>query len=80
MSYEQMLAALGWITFWNVVVLAVSALLVIPLKNRFSRIHARMFGLEPDVVRREYFRFLASYEIIVLAFFVVPYLVLRFSA
>jgi len=46
-------------------------------RNWMSDFHAKLFGLHGDSVRSDYFRFLANYKLIILAFNIVPYIALR---
>lgn len=79
MPSEQFLTFLGWAAFWNVVLLVVATILIVLFREPFARIHGRMFGVDAEFAKREYFRFIAGYEILTLVFFVIPYLVLKFG-
>jgi hypothetical protein len=79
MDQQQLVSFLGWATLWNFVFLGFCAVLIVPFRETFSGWHARMFGIEASQVRVIYFQFLAFYEVLVLVFFAVPYLVLRFG-
>jgi hypothetical protein len=42
-----------------------------------SRVHARLFGLNPTELSPIYFQYLANYKIAVLIFNLVPYIALK---
>jgi hypothetical protein len=71
---------LGWCSLINVGLLTFSAVVVVWLRGPISRIHAKMFALEPDGLPRVYFEYLALYKIAIIIFNIVPYVALRIIA
>ena len=63
-----------------VVLLVVSSITVIAARQSISRIHGRMFGLEPADLSRAYFQYLAQYKIAIIVFSLTPYIALKLMA
>jgi len=80
MSVETLQQFLGWCTAINVALLVVVALMVGPMRGAIQGIHARMFGLSEDDLKRAYFQYVAQYKIAVITFNLVPYLALVMMA
>jgi hypothetical protein len=76
---EQVMTFLGWATLVHVVLLCLMSIVMIILRDWAASIHARMFRIPEESIKIEYFRYLAQYKILVIVFFLVPYLVLRFG-
>ena len=79
MALELFTQFMAWATAINVGLFVITALSVMMVGGPISQIHARMFGLEAPDVRRTYFGYLSVYKILVVVFFLVPYLALRFG-
>jgi hypothetical protein len=62
----------------HIVLLTVMAACLILFRRWVISIHGWMFKVEEEDLKRTYFQFLAYYEIMVIAFFAVPWVVLRF--
>ena len=77
MTTETLRTLLAWSSAINLGVLVLSTVALVFLAKPVSRVHAKLFGLEEDAVRLEYFRYLANYKIAVLVFNIAPYLALR---
>ncbi|MDV6028639.1 MAG: hypothetical protein F9B45_00710 [Phycisphaera sp. RhM] len=78
-SWEIVLAALGWCTLINLGVLTFSTVIVVGCGRTVGRLHQKWFQMESHEIRREYFRYLANYKLLVLVFNLVPYLALRLA-
>ena len=70
---------LGWASLIHIGLLSFTALILLVAGPRVASLHAAMFGVEADELPLIYFRVLAHYKILILTFFVVPYLVLRLA-
>ena len=70
----------GWTTAINFVLLGVSSIMVIAMRGSISRIHGRMFGLEPVDLSRAYFQYIAQYKIAIIVFSLTPYVALKLMA
>ena len=77
MTLEQFTQFIAWATAINVGLFIVTALAVMVIGRSISQIHGRMFGLDDADIRRTYFGYLSIYKILVIVFFLVPYLALR---
>ena len=76
-SLETVTAFFGWTTVINFVLLAISTIALIAMRGFISRVHAKMFGLNPEDVSRDYVRYLAQYKIAIIVFSLVPYIALK---
>lgn len=79
MTYETMTAFFGWMTVANFGLLAVAGLAMLGMRDWATGLHARMFDLDPAVVRTEWYRFLAQWKILAIVFALAPYLALRLA-
>ena len=77
MSIASLAEFFGWCTLLNAVVLMVSTLFVLVARGWAARVHARMSGVSEAELPMAYFRYLAGYKIVFLAFNLVPYLALK---
>lgn len=80
MSVAQLTEFLGWCTLINVVLLTLTAISVIALKGKISKIHAAMFNVDAATLPAAYFAYLATFKIAVLMLNVVPYIALKLMA
>ena len=60
----------------NVGIMFLSFVLLTLFKDFASNLHAKVFALEPNEIRKFYFSFLANYKLFVIIFNLVPYLAL----
>ncbi|MGA1456365.1 MAG: hypothetical protein EBZ14_08455 [Gammaproteobacteria bacterium] len=80
MTLESLTIFLGWTALINIAVLLFSTVMVLAIRERISKIHAKLFGLDQADVGRAYFQYLAQYKIAILVFNIAPYLALRIMA
>jgi len=80
MTLELLTIFLGWTALINIAVLLFSTVMVLAIRKRISKIHAKLFGLDQADVGRAYFQYLAQYKIAILVFNIAPYLALRIMA
>lgn len=78
MTVEQLTAFFGWLTVINLVIYLFTVFTLLAFKDKFSAMHAKLFGMSADEVRQAYFSYIARYKTIIIAFNLAPYLVLRF--
>ena len=77
MTQDSMTTFFGWMTVLNFGLLAVAALALAAMRDRASGLHAGLFGLAPDAVSAEYFRWLATYKLLALVFCLTPWIALK---
>ena len=80
MTTESLTIFLGWTTVINILVLIFSTLILLIAREKISKIHTRLFGLDQASVGRIYFQYLAQYKIAIIVFNIAPYLALRVLA
>ena len=76
-SLDVVTTFFGWTTVINFVLLAVSTIAVIAMRGSISRLHGKMFGLEPVDLSRAYFQYIAQYKIAIIVFSLTPYVALK---
>jgi len=74
---EDFVTFLGWATLVHFMLLAVIAVALIGFRRWIVGVHQRMFPMSEEALNLAYFQYLAGYKILVIVFFMVPYLVLR---
>ncbi len=79
MSYEGLVSFFGYASALNISFLFLSFLCVRIFNRPIVAIHQWFFPLTKEELERQYFQFLALYEIITVALFVVPYIALRMA-
>ena len=70
----------GWTTVINFVFLFVTTISVVALRGFISRVHGKMFGLDPVDLSRDYFHYIAQYKIAIIVFSLTPYIALKFMS
>ena len=64
MTIELLTIFLGWTTVINILVLIFSALVLLTAREKISKLHARLFGVDQANISQLYFQYLAQYKII----------------
>lgn len=77
MTHDSLTAFFGWMTVLNFGLLTIAGLSLMAMRGWASDLHSRMFGLSPETVSAEYFRWLATYKVLVLVFCLTPWLALK---
>jgi len=79
-SLQTVTTFFGWTTVINFVFLAVTTIAVVAMRGFITTLHARMFGLDPEDVSRDYFHYIAQYKIAIIVFSLTPYVALKFMS
>jgi len=79
-TIDALTTFLGWCSVINIVLLMITSLLLISLKEPISNIHSKMFALDKNLVLQAYFHYLANYKIATLVLNVIPYFALKIMA
>ncbi len=79
MSREILISAFGWMAVLNIAIFALSALLLLTMKDLVSDLHGRMFGLEKATIRQTVYSWLGTYKIMIIVFSLVPYVALKLT-
>ena len=77
-TLSQITELLGWASIINIAFLLVVFFALTVMKNTITSIHSKMFGLSKSELRLIYFKYLATYKILTVVFFIAPYLALKF--
>ncbi len=67
----------GWCTIINILVLALTTLMLVANRGFVVKTHKKMFGLSEVDLTKAYFNYLALFKIAVIVFNLVPYLALK---
>ncbi|MCB1532010.1 MAG: hypothetical protein KDJ35_03980 [Alphaproteobacteria bacterium] len=68
---------LGWATLINLGIFILAVLVLTNKRDDLAKFHAKIFGLKKEELLKGYFTHLSRYQILILVFNLVPYLVLR---
>ncbi|MDY0190606.1 MAG: hypothetical protein RBR22_07705 [Desulfuromonas sp.] len=71
---------LGWASVINISILLLSTICLLTMRTTIPRIHAKLFSLEEQDLRRAYFQYLTQYKIITIVLNIVPYIALKIMA
>ena len=77
MNIETLRDFFNWCVAINVGIFIVSTVNMVLIGGWASKIHAKMFDVDPTWVRQAYFIFLAHYKIVVIVFVVAPWIALH---
>lgn len=77
MNFDTLATLFGWMAVINIAILALATAAMIAMPDAIARIHARLFGLDPDQVRLTIYTWIGHYKMAVLVLTVAPYLALR---
>ncbi len=77
MTIAEFTEFLGWATVINLSFLIVTSLAVAFLRNTILPIHKKLFGLNEEDILRAYFQYMGQFKIVVVVFFLAPYVALK---
>ena len=77
LSLDQSVTFFGWCTVVNSVILTLFTIVLMLGSGWIARLHSRLFALAEDEVKLDYFRFLANYKLLILAFNITPFIALK---
>jgi len=77
MTIADLTEFLGWATVINLGFLMVTFFVVVYLRNTILQIHKKLFGLMEEDILRAYFQYMAQFKIVVVVFFLAPYVALK---
>ncbi|MCL1887036.1 MAG: hypothetical protein FWG01_03770 [Betaproteobacteria bacterium] len=79
MTQEQLQSFFGWGAICNIVLLSVIFFIYLATRELIYRLHGRWFdGMKKETLNTLIYGAMAYYKITIYAFFIVPYIVLRF--
>lgn len=76
MNLEQLTELFRWMSIINVVLLMVSVILIILLKDFVYKIHAKLFGVNESNLSVVIYSYLGIYKLLIIVFNIVPYFTL----
>lgn len=78
MTIAEFTEFLGWATVINLSFFILTVLGVTFLQNTIVQIHKKLFGISEEDLLRAYFQYMAQFKIVVVVFFLAPYVALKF--
>ena len=78
MSMELLRSFLGWAAVCNIAFLSLMFFLFLAARETIHRLHGRWFGLPKETINAILYGAMAGYKLAIFAFFVMPYIALRF--
>ena len=78
MTTDQLCAFLGWAAVLNFVFLSLMFFIFLALRETIHCLHGRWFGLPKETISAILYGAMAGYKLAIFAFFVMPYIALRF--
>lgn len=76
MTLQQLTEFFKWMTIINIVLFALSAVLIMILRGFICKMHGKMFGINEDKISVILYSYLGVYKIFVITFNIVPYIAL----
>lgn len=77
LTLELLRSFFGWCAVLNMLLLMFSTGWLVVLRNPIAGIHSKLFKIDPAELDLLYFRYLATFKVLIIVFNLVPYLVLR---
>ena len=74
MNLDQLTEFFKWMTIINIVLLVLSSVLIMILKNVMCKMHGKLFGIKEDGVALVAYGYLGMYRVLVIVFNIVPYI------
>ena len=78
MTVEQLSSFLGWGAVCNIVFLSAMFFMFLAARNLIYRLHGHWFGLPKETINAILYGAFCWYKLATFAFFVIPYIALRF--
>ena len=78
MTVEQLCSFLGWGAVCNIVFLSVMFFVFLASRDLIYRLHGHWFGLSKETINAIVYGGMCYYKLATFAFFVMPYIALRF--
>ncbi len=77
MTTIEMIEFFGWCSVINISLLIFSAIIVVVMRTYIAQLHSKLFNLNINDIKHDYFKYLAQYKIIIIVFNIVPYFALK---
>jgi len=74
MDLEQLTELFKWMTIISCGLLALSAVLVMLLKDALCKMHAKLFGMKEQDVLIASYTYLGNFKVLIIIFNIVPYI------
>ena len=74
MNLDQLTEFFKWMTIINIVLLVLSSVTTMILKNVMCKKHGKLFGIKEESVALVAYGYLGMYKVLVLVFNIVPYI------
>ena len=78
MTVEELRSFLGWAAVCNIAFLCAVFFLYLACRDAIYRMYYNMFGVQEETINAVLFGAMVFYELSIFAFFIMPYIALRF--
>ena len=78
MTVEELRSFLGWGAVCNTVFLIVLVILYLSYRDAINRLYGQAFSIQNETIHAILFGAMVFYELAIFAFFIMPYIALRF--
>ena len=76
-TIELLTDLFGWLSVINISFLLITTVSLIIFQANITKIHAKLFALKDDELRKVYIQYLAQYKILIFVFNLAPYIALK---
>lgn len=77
MNIENLISFLGWSTVINMIILALSAIMITVLKQPILKIHTKLTHVSEEKLQEFYLSFLGNYKLVIIVLNFTPYCALK---
>ncbi|MGR3760620.1 DUF6868 family protein [Roseobacteraceae bacterium NS-SX3] len=77
MTQDTLSAFFGWLTVLHFGLFTLSAVMLMGMRDWVADLHGRLFGLEPQAVKRTIYAWLGAYKILILTTALGPWAALQ---
>lgn len=76
-TFDTLTTFLGWCSVINISIFVFTVIILMTLREPISKIHSKLFGLNPVNLPLTYFQYLGNYKIAIFMFNLAPYIALK---
>ncbi len=74
MTIDQLTELFKWMAIINVLLLLLSSVLVMTLKNVIGELHSKLFNIKKENVSLMAYGYLGMFKVLIIVFILVPYI------
>ncbi|PSL19091.1 DUF6868 family protein [Shimia abyssi] len=77
MTLEALSSFFGWMSVIHYAILVFASIMMLAARDWATSLHARMFDIGQNDVRRTYYNWLGAYKLLIFVFALVPWLAIQ---